>query len=257
MSARPISWVVFFACQICSGVVFASEILNAAKHNEMNAVTASIASGANINEQGKQGDTPLHWAAFNGNSQLVLLLIDAGAGVNDRLVNGNTPLHLAAYRAQVAVIETLLENGADATLRNRDGETAWDLARRGRDREATELLARFSRQSQAIPTPGQPPRAAPMVAPEGPARDTSFATFRIQLVAVSSEQRAQRALADYRDRFADILREEYLLLEKANRSNGLLYRVQYGPLSFAKAQILCAELKQREQPCVVKAAVTQ
>lgn len=256
MSARPICWVVFFAWQVCSGLVFASTILNAAKHNEMDAVTASIASGADVNAQGGQGDAPLHWAAFNGNPQLVLLLIDAGASVNDRLVNGNTPLHLAAYRAHVAVIETLLENGADATLRNRDGETALDLARRGRNRAAAELLARFSRQSQAVTPPVQPPRATPMITPEGPAPEGSFATFRIQLVAVSSEQRARRALADYLDRFADILTEKYLFLDKVNGSTGFLYRVQYGPLSFAKARNLCAELKQREQPCLVKATMT-
>ena len=96
-----------------------------------------------------------------------------------------------------------------------------------------------------------------MAAPESPARDTSLTRFRIQLVAVSSEERARLALVAYRDRFADILTEAYLRVDKANGSTGPVYRVQYGPLSFAKAQMLCAELKQREQPCLVKAAMTR
>ncbi|MFX6759800.1 ankyrin repeat domain-containing protein, partial [Acinetobacter baumannii] len=41
-----------------------------------------------------------------------------------------TPVMLAAMRGRVAAVEVLRDNGADLTLKNKDGLTAMDLARR-------------------------------------------------------------------------------------------------------------------------------
>lgn len=257
VSGRQSVLGLFVICQTWIGMAYSGEMLDAAKNNAMTAVAASIVSGADVNEQGSQGDAPIHWAAFNGNSELVRSLLKAGADVNDQLDNGNTPLHLAAYKAHAAVIRVLLDNGADGTLRNRDGKTPLDLARRAEDQAAIDLLAGFSPRSQAPTAPSQPSRAKPLIAGQTPPQADSPETFRIQLVAVSSEERAQRALSDYGDRFADLLTREHLHVDKADRSTGPVYRVQYGPLSFTNAQALCAELKRREQPCLIKAAFTQ
>jgi hypothetical protein len=243
--------IVLPLCLWC-GIAYASGLLDAAKQNEIAAVTASIASGADVNQRGGQGDTPLHWAAFNGNSELVRSLIYAGGKVNERLANGNTPLHLAAYKGHTAAVKALLEGGADATLRNRDGKTPLDLARNGQHQTTVALLDRGVDRSRSASSQNKPLRAAPLPPLENPVLDSPGADHRIQLVAVSSEERANRALIDYRRRFADILPADGLTVEKAGQTTGPRYRVQYGPLPFGAAKSLCAELERREQPCLVR-----
>lgn len=51
-----------------------------------------------------------------------------------------TPLHWAALRGNEAIVALLLAEGAEPDARNRDGETAFEVARRGRKPELTRLL---------------------------------------------------------------------------------------------------------------------
>jgi ankyrin repeat protein len=65
------------------------------------------------------GWTPLHWAARNGNLEVVAALIDWGADVNAADAFSWTPLFPAAYWGQrVEVVLLLIERGAD--LHHRD-----------------------------------------------------------------------------------------------------------------------------------------
>ena len=252
MSVRLLRWLILCALQVCFVSAFATGLLDAARFNQQAAVAALIASGADVDAQGRQGDTALHWAAFNGNSEIVRALIDAGANVNDPLANGNTPLHLAAFKGHAAVVERLLSGGADPGRRNRDGETPLDLARAGGHQAAMAQLAGGSGGSRAAEPPGQPSRTAPVPVRADAVSGNAPASYRLQLVAVSSEARAQSALLDYRDRFADLLTGDRLMVDPSDGPNGTLYRVQYGPLALDKAQSLCAELRQREQSCLVR-----
>ncbi|WP_369372221.1 ankyrin repeat domain-containing protein [Wolbachia endosymbiont of Cimex lectularius] len=44
------------------------------------------AEGININEDDYSGNTPLHWAVYGGNLDIVKALLDKGASIN--VVNG-------------------------------------------------------------------------------------------------------------------------------------------------------------------------
>lgn len=55
-----------------------------------------LASGLDPNATTRNGDTALHWAAFNGDYDLAEALLGAGANVNAVGDVGNTPLHVAA-----------------------------------------------------------------------------------------------------------------------------------------------------------------
>ena len=253
MSLRLLAVIVLCAGQISCVTAYATELIDAARRNQQATVAALIASGADVNEQGQQGDVPLHWAVFNGDAEIVRTLIDAGADVNDPLANGNVPLHIAAHRGHAAIVEILLRRGADPERRNRDGNRPLDLARAGRHETAAQLLAGVGGQSEIAVAPSQPLPTRPVpgldeVVAEGPP-----ATYLLQLVAVSSEARARRAVADYRDRFADLLDGGRLRVTAADGSDDPLYRIQYGPLSLDGAQSLCTELRRREQPCLVRA----
>jgi ankyrin repeat protein len=70
------------------------------------------------------------------------LLGEDPALVNDKdAVYEATPLHWAALRGNEAIVALLLAEGADSEARNKDGETAYEVARRGRKPELTRLLA--------------------------------------------------------------------------------------------------------------------
>ncbi|KAK3113505.1 ankyrin repeat-containing protein [Teratosphaeriaceae sp. CCFEE 6253] len=64
-----------------------------------------------MNKQNQQGNTPLHWAAYNGQLPIVKLLVGAGA---DMWIK-NTAGHLAMFEAERAekseVVQFLLEAG--------------------------------------------------------------------------------------------------------------------------------------------------
>ncbi|EOA03128.1 ankyrin repeat domain-containing protein [Herbaspirillum sp. BH-1] len=82
-------------------------------------------------EVNRPGWTALHYAAINGSSEIVKLLLDASAYVDAESPDDKmTPVMLAAMRGRVAAVEVLRDNGADLTLKNKDGLTAMDLARR-------------------------------------------------------------------------------------------------------------------------------
>ena len=77
---------------------------------------------ADANIADKNGWTPLHVAASNGNDLVVEKLLVAGADVNIATKDSETPLHVAARYGEDAVVEKLLAAGADANTAARNGE---------------------------------------------------------------------------------------------------------------------------------------
>jgi ankyrin repeat protein len=127
------------------------------------------------------GWTPLHFAAFGGNTGAVRLLLDHGAAIEQLAVNkfantpllvalltgdrstvqllierganleasyegGTRPLHLAAALGRVDLLTVLLAHGAAIDARMNDGATALSLAAHGKHPEAAELLRRRGAQ---------------------------------------------------------------------------------------------------------------
>jgi ankyrin repeat protein len=83
----------------------------------------------------------LHDAALAGQAAVVELLLDRGASIDAPDTEaGATPLHYAASWNRRPTVELLLKRGADATLRNKAGKTALDLARDNNAGEALALL---------------------------------------------------------------------------------------------------------------------
>ena len=74
------------------------------------------------------GWTPLHIAAFVGNSSECLELLLMGADPNLRTISGVTPLHLAARSKSSAAAHVLLEHGAVAEVKDCWGCTSLAIA---------------------------------------------------------------------------------------------------------------------------------
>ena len=62
----------------------------------------------------RNGQTPLHVAAYSNAADVAATLLDRGANVDAVDTLGQTPLHVAAGGARVDVLRELLARGADA-----------------------------------------------------------------------------------------------------------------------------------------------
>jgi ankyrin repeat protein len=92
----------------------------AARMGWINLVRAHIAADPlAVHQRGWIGDTPLHWPAHNGFSDIVTLLLDAGADIEADEINcyGGKPLHWASEH-EPATVKVLLARGADVNARN-------------------------------------------------------------------------------------------------------------------------------------------
>jgi len=78
-------------------------LIDAVRGGEVNTVKELIDGGADVNQPGEQGWTPLNWAAGKGNLDLVTLLVENGADVFKVGRDQRTPqmIALAAGRAEV------------------------------------------------------------------------------------------------------------------------------------------------------------
>ncbi|XP_010225184.1 PREDICTED: ankyrin repeat domain-containing protein 22 [Tinamus guttatus] len=64
------------------------------------------------------------------NENLIKMLLRAGADVNAADFSGSTALHYACEMKNLAVVSLLLEAHADPSVKNQEGETPLDIARR-------------------------------------------------------------------------------------------------------------------------------
>ena len=101
-----------------------------------------VASGANVNQPQPDGTTPLHWATYRVDRELVDRLLKKGAKANVVNRYGASPLHEAVRVASPELTGLLLEAGADANAANEDGMTALMLAARTGNVTVAELLVK-------------------------------------------------------------------------------------------------------------------
>jgi ankyrin repeat protein len=115
-----------------------SPLMLAAIKGQLDLCRRLIARNADVN---KPGWTPLHYAATNGDPELVKLLLANYAYIDAESPNGSTPLMMAALYGSIEAVRTLLDAGADPTVRNALGLSALDFAQRGNKLEAVESIA--------------------------------------------------------------------------------------------------------------------
>lgn len=102
------------------------------------------------------GQTPMHYAAYTGNNEVVRRCCEAGHDVNVQDEKGDTPLHCATYfdgertdyEAIKMVITTLVTAGAQPDLANEAQQTPLAVAR---EREMQECVAMMTLVHGATP----------------------------------------------------------------------------------------------------------
>ncbi|WP_265035169.1 MULTISPECIES: ankyrin repeat domain-containing protein [unclassified Wolbachia] len=70
----------------------------------------------------------LYQAVSNCDVDKVKSLIENGIDLNERSSNGNTPLHKAIMLENIPVVRLLLSNCAKLFIKNKKGETAYDIS---------------------------------------------------------------------------------------------------------------------------------
>jgi ankyrin repeat protein len=88
------------------------------------------------------GWTPLHLAAFFGQTEAARVLLDQGAEVNARSTNAmeNMPLHAAAAGHHIEVVKLLIDRGAPVNARQHGGWTPLHSAAQVGDLEMAKAL---------------------------------------------------------------------------------------------------------------------
>lgn len=118
-----------------------STIADAAERGDGAAVADLLRRHVDVNAPQADGMTALHWAALNGDANLVGVLLTAKAKVDPLTRLGDyTPLHLAAERGHATVVTRLLTAGGKATAMTSTGVQPIHLAADAGSVEAVRAL---------------------------------------------------------------------------------------------------------------------
>lgn len=90
----------------------------------------------NLNKKNDAGQTLLHQAIENNQTDVAKYLVDKGADLNLPDTKGNTPLHIATKNNQTEVTKYLVDKGARLDLQNNEGKIPLDMA----DPSSTEMF---------------------------------------------------------------------------------------------------------------------
>ncbi|CAN5843966.1 ankyrin repeat domain-containing protein [soil metagenome] len=101
------------------------------------AVNQLIAAGAELN---RPGWTALHYAAANGDSKVISVLLAHSAYIDAQSPNKTTPLMMAVRSGKILAVQLLLSEGADIRAKNELGMTAFDFAMQFEQKEIAEYL---------------------------------------------------------------------------------------------------------------------
>ncbi len=118
-------------------------LIFAASEGHTAIVKLLLEEGANPDIQNNIGWTVLIFAASKGHTAIVKLLLEHGADPNIQEEDGWTALIWAASKGNMAMVQALLQHNAKADIQEKDGWTALRLARSNGHTEVAALLALY------------------------------------------------------------------------------------------------------------------
>ena len=127
-----------------------TDLIEAARTNDVDQVTALLVSGADTNGRDENGNTALHLAAGYGFADVARLLVDYGADVDAVGCIDNTPLLIAAQEGHTDVVRILVDNEASMGAKDEFGGTAMRYAAGRGHRQVVEILRSAEAQEQNL-----------------------------------------------------------------------------------------------------------
>lgn len=123
-------------------------------HGDEDIVKALLDAGAKTNVWTRWGVTPLHYAVHEGHYDVVKMLLAHQTGTIDIQDNlGSTALMDASKRGYVNIVELLIQEGANVDLRDYHGRTVLTIAYEANQREIVQIL-----RGSLIRIPNAPPK---------------------------------------------------------------------------------------------------
>jgi ankyrin repeat protein len=111
-------------------------------HGHYDAAQTLLVHGADPEICNDAGQSPLAGAAFKGDLAIATLWLDQGAQVDNGGPGGKTPLMFAAMFNRTDMVRLLLERGANPLAEDSSGVTILDAAKRMGAASTLELLSR-------------------------------------------------------------------------------------------------------------------
>ena len=107
----------------------------AARNGNMDMVKLLVDAGVDVDWKDNNDQTPLWWAACNNDVDMVQLLLDAGADIESKNTDHQTPLWWAARTGCLSVVKRLLDAGADVNSKDKNDQTplSWAVSKQNRD----------------------------------------------------------------------------------------------------------------------------
>ena len=124
---------VIFCCLLpCVSLNAAdSQLADAAERKDRETVTRLLKQKTDLNAAQVDGTTALHWAAYNDDTELGLILLDAGAKADPENRYGLTPLYSACQNGNAVLVRALLKHGVDPDTSQQGEEAILTAARTG------------------------------------------------------------------------------------------------------------------------------
>ncbi|KAH6677436.1 hypothetical protein B0J14DRAFT_689797 [Halenospora varia] len=120
----------------------------AASNCQLSVVPLLLKDEAGIKAKDRNGFTPLHLAATDGNGAAVLLLLERGAQIDAKSKDESTALHLAVKSRHEVVVRQLVEHKASIKMPNNvTGSAALHIAA---DKEFVTILQIFLDASAVV-----------------------------------------------------------------------------------------------------------
>ncbi|XP_072047920.1 uncharacterized protein [Amphiura filiformis] len=130
-----------------------TELHEAVRYGDTNLVESALSDGLDPNAIGLYQWSPMHEAAFNGDLDILTLLLKSKGNPNtgDNL-RGCSATHYAAKEGHVDCLQLLLDHGGRYDITNNDGETPLDMSE-GKCKEILERQRTGEYISQSLRTP--------------------------------------------------------------------------------------------------------
>jgi ankyrin repeat protein len=148
------------------------KLCDSAAQGDVDFIGRILGAGGQLNKKNKDGFTPLHVAAINGQPDSVRCLVRFGADIAAKDSDGYTPLHRAVLNQQVHLIAQLVNLGANVNEKTADGRASTSLHLAAM--VADEVVRRRSSIASVESTSSNPPnnlrfsyafRASPDISP--------------------------------------------------------------------------------------------
>jgi ankyrin repeat protein len=125
------SLLILLAAAILPIAGSAGELADLIQQGDRKEAMAALRAGADVNAPQADGSTPLLWAVYQADHELVKELLDRKARSDTANSFGALPLTQAVDLSDAGMVELLLQGGADPNRANQDNQTPLMLAARG------------------------------------------------------------------------------------------------------------------------------